>query len=45
MTKMPLGLKTAKKMTQILLKNGFLTGIEAKTHTSKIRRLRDSFFF
>jgi hypothetical protein len=43
MTKMPLGLKTTKKMTQMQLKNGFLTEIEAKTHTSKIRRLRDKF--
>ena len=25
------------------LKNGFLTGIESKTHTSKIKRFRDNF--
>jgi hypothetical protein len=39
MTKMPLGLK----MTQMQLKNKFLTEIESKTHKSKIKRLRDNF--
>jgi hypothetical protein len=32
-------------MTQMQLKNGFLTEIESKTYTSKIKRLRDSFFW
>jgi hypothetical protein len=43
MTKMPLGLKTTKKNDSDAFKKGFLTEIEAKTHTSKIRRLRDKF--
>ena len=30
-------------MTQKQFKNGFLTEIESKTHTSKIKRLRDNF--